>query len=43
MTTPPTPPAVASALDLIGATPMVELTGFDAAGQWLAFASCRGL
>ena len=29
MTTPPTPPAVASALDLIGKTPMVELTDFD--------------
>ncbi|MFL5296815.1 MAG: pyridoxal-phosphate dependent enzyme [Phenylobacterium sp.] len=28
-TTPPTPPAVTSALDLIGKTPMVELTGFD--------------
>ncbi|HEY1752621.1 MAG TPA: cystathionine beta-synthase [Caulobacteraceae bacterium] len=26
----PTPPAVASALDLIGKTPMLELTGFDA-------------
>ncbi len=30
MTTSPTPPVVASALDLIGHTPMVELTGFDA-------------
>ena len=30
MTASPTPPAVASALDLIGHTPMVELTGFDA-------------
>jgi cystathionine beta-synthase len=30
VTTPPTPPAVASALDLIGGTPMVELTEFDA-------------
>jgi len=29
VTTPPTPPAVASALDLIGKTPMVELTDFD--------------
>jgi cystathionine beta-synthase len=29
VTQPPTPPAVASALDLIGHTPMVELTGFD--------------
>jgi len=30
VTASPTPPAVASALDLIGHTPMVELTGFDA-------------
>ncbi|HWF77804.1 MAG TPA: pyridoxal-phosphate dependent enzyme, partial [Caulobacteraceae bacterium] len=29
VTTLPTPPVVASALDLIGKTPMVELTGFD--------------
>ena len=29
MTAPPTPPAVSSALDLIGRTPMLELTGFD--------------
>jgi cystathionine beta-synthase len=29
VTTPPTPPAVSSALDLIGQTPMVELTGFE--------------
>ena len=29
VTTLPTPPAVASALDLIGKTPMVELTDFD--------------
>jgi cystathionine beta-synthase len=29
VTASPTPPAVASALDLIGHTPMVELTGFD--------------
>ena len=29
MTTPPTPPAVSSALDLIGQTPMVELIGFE--------------
>jgi cystathionine beta-synthase len=29
LTTVPTPPAVSSALDLIGRTPMVELTGFD--------------
>jgi len=30
VTAPPTPPAVASALDLIGNTPMLELTAFDA-------------
>jgi cystathionine beta-synthase len=29
VTFPPTPPAVASALDLIGNTPLLELTGFD--------------
>ena len=30
VTSPPIPPAVGSALDLIGGTPMVELSGFDA-------------
>ena len=29
MTALPLPPSVASALDLIGRTPMLELTGFD--------------